>query len=79
MFLQAQKEHTNHFSRRSPPITSAGIKVVIIIAVFDVLSTIAVALRFYCRKMRRLSFALDDYMVLGALVTFQRLSRSGEY
>lgn len=36
------------------------------------LATICVALRFWCRKMRFTKYALDDWMLLAALVSLFR-------
>lgn len=36
------------------------------------LATVCVALRFWCRKMRFTKYAVDDWMLLAALVSFYR-------
>lgn len=41
------------------------------------LATICVALRFWCRKMRFTKYALDDWMLLAALVSTIRFYANG--
>ncbi|KAL9601747.1 MAG: hypothetical protein Q9179_002769 [Wetmoreana sp. 5 TL-2023] len=58
------------FPRAYVAADNAGSRAVVIVAwLFPVLATLAVAGRFYARKLHRLAFALDDWLILAALVS----------
>lgn len=44
-----------------------------------VLATVCVALRFWCRKIRFAKYALDDWMLLAALVSISCLNANGHF
>ncbi|ESZ93962.1 hypothetical protein SBOR_5665 [Sclerotinia borealis F-4128] len=47
-----------------------GGNVVIIVAVFWTIATISVALRIYVRRLKRIAFMIEDWLVVGALIVF---------
>ena len=51
-----------------------GRSIVIVLLVFNALDIIAVALRVAAKYVRGRAFALHDYMIFGALVSFQSQS-----
>ncbi|KAL8945897.1 MAG: hypothetical protein Q9222_007631 [Ikaeria aurantiellina] len=57
-------------SKPSRPLTDTGVKVVIVSAVFMPLTTIAVLLRFYARRLKKVQLGHDDRLVLASLFVF---------
>lgn len=57
------------------PLSHDGVRVVVIAAVFIVLDTAAVALRFYARYLKRVSYGLEDWLLLASTVRLFSLPR----
>ena len=47
-----------------------GPSIIIVSVIFSCLAALAVALRFYARRIKGLSLGLDDYVLLPALVHY---------
>lgn len=57
------------FPRTYVAADNAGSRTIVIVALISpVLATVTVAARFYARKLQRLGFAVDDWLILSALV-----------
>lgn len=46
--------------------------IIAVTIVFGTLAVISVGLRLYCRTLQKLSYGLDDFLILAALVRFTR-------
>lgn len=68
MYLQSRAEMGSGSTR--PRLYPAGVKILIINVICLLLATTAVALRFLARRMKRVSFFLEDYMVVLGLVCY---------
>ncbi|KAI9737217.1 MAG: hypothetical protein M1818_005749 [Claussenomyces sp. TS43310] len=62
---------TDAVSSSHPSLTlnKDGRDILISVVVFAVLASISVALRFYVRSLRKVPIALDDWLILGSLIT----------
>jgi hypothetical protein len=59
-------------------ISHAGVNVIVLWAVFGCfLCIVAVGLRFYARKLKGLSYSINDYAALGGMVSFSMLCSPG--
>ena len=54
--------------RPSLPLNDNGVRVVVVSAVFIALATVAVALRFYARYLKKVSYGLEDWFLLASTV-----------
>ena len=61
----------------SLPLNHNGVRVVVVVAVFVPLATIAVALRFYARFLKRVSHGLEDWFLLASTERCPSSSRFG--
>lgn len=58
--------------RSANALSSGGLTATIVSFVFSFLATIFVVLRFWVRRMRRLTVLLEDWLILAALVRSSR-------
>ena len=54
-------------------LSGGGATAVVLSVVFSVLASIAVGLRFYIRRVKRVGVLLEDWLILAALVCVQEL------
>ena len=66
MHVQPRKQAAQGSSRAGSGY--GGVQTITVTIIFVILATIAVALRFLARRMKHVQFAVEDYMVLVALV-----------
>jgi hypothetical protein len=59
-------------SRPANALSNGGLTATIISFVFSFLATIFVVLRFWVRRMRRLTVLVEDWLILAALVRSSR-------
>ncbi|KAF7907879.1 uncharacterized protein EAE98_011243 [Botrytis deweyae] len=66
MNFEARQESPN--SHRG--LNDRGAQVIVIVAVFWTIATISVVLRLHARRMKRIAFMIEDWLVVGALIIF---------
>lgn len=60
-------------SSSSQTLSGGGVTAIVLSVVFSVLASIAVGLRFYARRVKRVGVLLEDWLILAALVCVQEL------
>jgi len=69
MELQTRRDISQTSNLRpSLPLNDKGVKVVVVAALLIFLVTVAVPLRFYARHLKRVSFNLEDWLLLASTV-----------
>lgn len=69
MALEVRQEASQSVDLRPLlPLNENGIRVVVAAAVFIALATLATALRFYARYLKKISYGLEDWFLLASTV-----------
>ncbi|TGO32447.1 hypothetical protein BHYA_0316g00020 [Botrytis hyacinthi] len=66
MKFDARQESPNSYRG----LNDRGAQVIVIVAVFWTIATISVVLRLHARRMKRIAFMIEDWLVVGALIIF---------
>lgn len=78
MALEVRQETSQTLNfRPSLPLNDSGVRVVVVAAVFIALATLAVALRFYARYLKKVSYGLEDWFLLASTLVFYAYASTG--